>query len=273
MRYTSSTKMTGFRADHPLSNEIIGRYAPSILATEPHQSRTDAYRFIPTIEVLDSLRSEGFQPFEVRQTKVRDDSRREFTKHVVRLRHPDAIGTREEAPELLLLNSHDGTSSYRLMAGFFRFVCSNGLVAGDICGDIRVRHSGRIVDDVIEGAVRVLDDVKLAGDRIDAYRSISLDRDEQQLLARSALMLRWNGEPPITTDQALRVRRAEDVRSDLWTTFNRIQENLTQGGLQARSATGRRVRTKPVTGIDQDVKLNRSLWSLADGMAKLKAAA
>jgi len=51
---------------------------------------------------------------------------------------------------------------------------------------------------------------------------------------------------------------------------NRVQENLTQGGLVARSATGRRQRTRAIQGIDQNVKVNRALWLLAEGMKQLK---
>ena len=53
--------------------------------------------------------------------------------------------------------------------------------------------------------------------------------------------------------------------------FNRTQENLTKGGLSGRSANGRRQQTRPVQGIDQNVRLNRSLWLLADGLRQLKA--
>jgi hypothetical protein len=44
-----------------------------------------------------------------------------------------------------------------------------------------------------------------------------------------------------------------------------------QGGLLGRAANGRRQRTRPVQGIDQNVRLNRALWLLADGMRRLKA--
>jgi hypothetical protein len=64
----------------------------------------------------------------------------------------------------------------------------------------------------------------------------------------------------------------------LWTTFNRVQENVIRGGLSARAPAtiengrrvrGRRVTTREVTGIDQDVKLNKSLWILGERMAEL----
>jgi hypothetical protein len=56
------------------------------------------------------LRKEGFQPFIACQTRVRADDKRAHTKHMVRLRHADQI-TGREANEIILLNSHDGSSS------------------------------------------------------------------------------------------------------------------------------------------------------------------
>ncbi|MEE1707246.1 DUF932 domain-containing protein, partial [Pseudomonas aeruginosa] len=62
-----------------------------------------------------------------------------------------------------------------------------------------------------------------------------------------------------------------DNRADLWSVFNRTQENLIRGGLLGRGGNGRRQRTRPVQGIDQDLRLNRALWLLADGLRQLKA--
>ncbi|RSC92822.1 DUF932 domain-containing protein, partial [Pandoraea apista] len=75
----------------------------------------------------------------------------------------------------------------------------------------------------------------------------------------------------ITESQILMPRRFDDRRPDLWSVFNRTQENLTQGGLRGRSANGRRHQTRPVQGIDQNIRLNRALWLLADGMRQWKA--
>ena len=82
------------------------------------------------LTTAETLRQEGFEPFMVCQTRVRHEGRRDFTKHMLRLRHASQINGRE-ANEIILLNSHDGTSSYQMLAGMFRFVCSNGLVCGD----------------------------------------------------------------------------------------------------------------------------------------------
>jgi hypothetical protein len=270
-RFSTSSKQSAYRSNNPLSNEQIASFAPSVLADTAHESRGDRYTFIPTLQVIDGLRNEGFQPFEVRQTNCRDLAKREFTKHMVRLRHPDAIASQGEVPELVLINSHDGTSSYQLLAGFFRFVCSNGLIAGDIQSDVRVRHSGNVVHDVIEGSFKVLDNVKQISNSIDEFKSITLNRSEQELFANTALQLRWDDKAPVTAERVLQANRHEDVSSDLWTTFNRVQENMIKGGVSGRTTTGRRMHTRGVSGVNENVKLNRALWSLADGMAKLKS--
>jgi hypothetical protein len=74
---------------------------------------------------------------------------------MMRLRHASQING-AEANEIVLLNSHDGTSSYQMLAGMFRFVCSNGLVCGDTVADVRVPHKGDVAGSVIEGAFEVL---------------------------------------------------------------------------------------------------------------------
>ena len=110
-RFSTSSNQSAFRSHNPLSNDQIAQYAPSVLAESAHESRGERYTFIPTIDVIEGLRREGFQPFEVRQTRVRDQSKREHTKHLVRLRHESAIVSADEVPEIVLLNSHDGSSS------------------------------------------------------------------------------------------------------------------------------------------------------------------
>ena len=97
---------------------------------------------------------------------------------------------------------------------------------------------------------------------------------EQRLFAHAALQLRYDTADkaaPITEAQALAAHRTADTDNDLWSTFNRVQENLVRGGTRF-TTNGRRNRTRAVTGIDQNVKLNRALWQLAEGMKALKRA-
>lgn len=271
-----STRFAGNRyelnSQQPLSNDAIRRVAPSIFGAEAHRSRSTRYSYIPTGDILGGLRKEGFQPFMVAQCRSRDASRKEFTKHMLRLRHASQITARAEVPEIILINSHDGTSSYQMLAGTFRFVCANGMVCGNLIDDIRIPHKGNVSGEVIEGAYKVLGQFETVENSIEAMKAETLSEGEQLAMARAALALRYEeGRAPVSEDQILDLQRREDNRNDLWTVFNRVQENLIRGGQWGRSPASRRnVTTRAITGIDQGVKLNRALWILAEEMQKLR---
>jgi hypothetical protein len=274
-RFKSGTQV--FRSEAPLTEEQMRSVAPSIFAAGKHASRSERYTYIPTIEVLRGLRHEGFEPFMVAQGKSRTEGRNEFTKHMIRMRHAGQASASQEANEIILINSHDGASSYQMLAGVFRFVCCNGLVVGDVANDIRIPHKGNVQGEVIEGAVRVLSDFEAVDESKDAMKAIELQPEEQAAFATAALTLRYGerGESqppaPISAEQLLHARRPEDLGHSLWTTFQRIQENAVRGGQPGRSAQGRRMRTREVASIDRGVSLNRALWVLAEEMRKLKA--
>nr|WP_282808391.1 DUF932 domain-containing protein [Hafnia alvei] len=232
------------------------------------------YTYIPTITLLDKLRAEGFQPFYACQTRVRDEDKRGHTKHLLRLRREEGIAiTGKEVPEIILLNSHDGSSSYQMLPGMFRFACANGLICGHSFGEVRVPHKGDVTGKVIEGAYEVLGIFDDVADDMEAMKSISLTPNEQSLFARAALTYRYEEHDkfPITESQLLTPRRWEDKKDDLWTTFQRVQENMIKGGLSGRNEKGKRTRTRAVKGIDGDIKLNRALWLIAENFKDHKA--
>jgi len=264
------------RSDSPLAEDQMRSAAPSIFAPGKHQSRSDRYAYIPTIDVLRGLRKEGFEPFMVAQSRSRIEGKTEYTKHLIRMRHAGLLSARPEANEIILINSHDGASSYQMLAGVFRFVCCNGLVCGTVSNDIRIPHKGNVQDDVIEGAFRVLDDFEAVDTSTEAMKCLTLNDAEERAFATAALALRYgertDGQPPapITAEQLVEARRPEDLGHSLWTTFQRVQENAMRGGQPGRSTQGRRIRTREVASIDRGVSLNRALWVLAEEMRKLK---
>lgn len=287
MSYVTSSFRSGsrFGANPELSNDKLMSIAPSIFATQAHDSRSSKYAYIPTSMVLDGMRKEGFVPVRAHQGRSRVEGKAEFTKHMIRFRHSSFIGTEalgQIIPEIVLVNSHDGTSAYHLMAGLFRIACLNGLIrCQSTTSDIRVPHKGNVVDNVIEGAFTVIEDSKGAVEQAEAWGSLRLTSDERQIMADAAHVLRFgdaegNVDTAIEPRQLLRPRRIEDRDETLWTTHNVIQENVIRGGLSAwqRDANNRqrRVTTREVRNIDGDVKLNRALWLLSERMASLKAA-
>lgn len=263
-----------------LSNEQLQRVAPSIFATQPWGEVSDKYSFVPTIGVVDEMRSAGFMPVKAMQSRSRIADKREFTKHVIRFRHQDylqrAVG--DELPEIVLVNSHDRSSGFQLSAGVFRLVCSNGMVVKSASfDDISVRHSGDVAGLVVEGSARIIDQMPEIMDNMQRMKGIVLSQPERELYAKAALELRYpssdDNSAPIVPGSLLHVRRFEDRKDDLWTTFNVVQENFIRGGVRGRSVSGRRMSTRPIASVSEDIRLNKALWVLTEKLRELKEGA
>jgi hypothetical protein len=270
----------------PLTIEQIGQRAPSALAVRPYEEMSARYAYVPTLPIIQGMIAAGFQPFSATQSRCRIAGKADFTKHMLRFRHQDVgpLAVGDVIPEVVLINSHDGASCFKLIAGLFRLVCSNGLMVSDGEVDsIAVRHTGNVLQSVVDGSHRLIGDAQKSLGTVQRWAQLQLTDGEQHAFASAAHTLRFADSEgktttPITPDQLLAPRRYADNGNDLWKTFNRIQENVIAGGLSAvqRDANGRRVRrvsTRRIAGIDQDARLNRSLWQLAERMAELKGAA
>jgi hypothetical protein len=123
----------------------------------------------------------------------------------------------------------------------------------------------------VAASFRILEYVPKLGALIDRFRNRRLDDNEALIFARNALLLRYDSleQSPIDARTLLTLRRAEDQGSDLWTTFNRVQENLVRGGLSdgRRNRLGRLRTLRALSGIDSKIGLNKGLWSLAEQTA------
>jgi len=270
------------RFDHsrPLTEDELHQLAPSVFATTAHSSRSERFRPIPTIDVVRRLATEGFHVVDAMQSKARTLDRKDFTKHMLRLRRfgddkDYVIG--DTIFEILLRNANDGSAAYDLLAGLFKILCLNGMVAdvGQLDA-LRVRHTGDVESQVIEGSFKVLEQAEAALEAPRVWSGITLVPDEREQFATEAHRLRFaNHDGEVTTAirpmQLLEPRRPQDCGTDLWKTFNVTQENIIKGGLTAEgvdaAARRRTFRSRAIRGVDQDVKLNRALFVLADKVA------
>lgn len=266
------------RTGEPLALEAIAERVPSIFAEEKHSSRSEKYSFIPTFQLLTEMHKEGFFPMEVRQGGSRDEQKRGFTKHLLRFRQQGTVPVVGDTfPEIVLINSHDGTSSYHLNAGWFRLVCSNGMVVSEQAGpSIKVPHRGN-VSDVIEASFKVVEGFSQQKESIEQMAALQLTGPEQEAFASAAAVLRFDEEHQVQPRQLLSLHRSADDGSDLWRTLNRVQENIIQGGIRTESINSQgnvvRRRSRAVNGILENIKLNQALWTLAENMQQLKLAA
>lgn len=274
--------------DFEISTDAMRANAPSIFAGEAHSEVSDRYGFVPTIQVIEGLKAEGWLPVDATQKNVRHADKQDFTKHLIRFRRlGDDIRVGDSAVELLLTNSHDRSAAFVLHAGIFRMACANGIVIADSTfNKVSVRHNQNALDDVIEGSYRVMEEVPLITNEVESMQGVQLTQAEQKVFANAALgymMPELNEEDSkiITSrealvTQALRPKRSSDTGADLWSTYNVVQEKAIRGGLTSHKVNAkgryRRNTTRAVKSIDKDVKLNKALWEMAVQMKELKAA-
>jgi len=276
--------------NEPLSDEQINEAAPSAFATQPWVETSERYVFIPTSDIIAGMRNAGFLPYFATQSTSRIPGKKFFTKHMVRFRpvNPTEAITKvgDTFVESILINSHDRTSLFDMGLGAFRLTCLNGAsVSEGLAENIRIRHTGDILSAVIDATTKLIAQAPKVVNAINTWKTINLRPEEALVLAEQAHSLRFDDSPvgaQISADRLLVPRRREDNGTDLWSTFNRIQENAIRGGLKTFRAGGRdendryvaprRGRTQPVAGISQNQALNKALWSLAEKMAELKTA-
>jgi hypothetical protein len=148
----------------------------------------------------------------------------------------------------------------------WRAVCMNGLIVSrGAFPEVYVPHRGDVVDEVVTGALRLVERFDSLAAQVERMESRHLARDEQLRFAEQALAIRF-ADPAhcgILPSQLLTIRRPEDLGDDLFTLLNRTQENLLRGGLIRRTELGRLARTRRVTSLKEDVRINSQLWDLA----------
>jgi Domain of unknown function (DUF932) len=271
-----ATSKTSFINQRPeLSEDSLRSLAPSVFAASPLPDVSKRYALVPTAQIVSRLRQSGWSPVEAFEQRIKLEGRRGFQKHLLRFQRRDVVPVKGEfTPELVLVNSHDRSSAYQLHAGLFRFVCGNGMIVADSTFErVSIRHSGFTTDEVIEASFTLLDRIPAITARVEAFQQRHLTSPEASSFAEAALRLRFEDadKAPITPGKLLATRRHEDAGGDLWHVFNRVQENLLQGGqreLSRRREDGRRFpRTRAISGLDQNVRLNRELWNLAERLA------
>lgn len=237
-----------------------------VLATHAADDLSKRYEFIDSHEVIERMAQEGYY---VAAASVANPRRREalFAKHSIDFRHENAREINGAVPRILFVNSHDGSSSAQLLAGVYRFVCSNGLVVGHTVEQARIRHSGDAAAALIERVRGIARNTSGLYEKIDRWSKVDLSTEKARTFARYAGFLRFGADGMYSPEELLGVRREEDDAGNLWSVFNRVQENAVRGGLSGLTRTGRAATSRPLSDISRDVDFNSQLWTLAEEFA------
>ncbi len=256
------------QANRPvLTDHDLRHRAPAVFAAGPATGTSAAYTFISASRVLAGLREAGFEPVAAHQVPARRRPA-DVGRHAIRFSTPLAnVQLADAIPELVLLNSHDGSSAYELRAGLFRPLCTNGLLValGEFAA-IRVSHRGPVVERVVSGALEICGRLTNLRPVVERMVEKRLTSGMQVHFAAEAMALRYPvlAEAGCAVEQLLRARRAADAGSDLWSVYNVVQENVIQGGVLRHAASGRLTRTRKIRAIREDVRINVGLWAIAE---------
>lgn len=248
----------------------------SALATHASPRMSGRYGFVPTNEIVDAFSRDGWVLTKGTEAKVRTYARQGLQRHLLRFAHESQLGLGvHERIETILVNSHDGTSSLQIGAGIFRMACANGIVVADnTVASIRLGHHKLEMDTVLNSAHTILGQAQKVSEVIECWKGTHISKEDAFHLAEQGIKLRWPDvtSQPISPFVALGVNRQADVGDDLWTVFNRVQENVIRGGQHDNSrmtAFGKRFRaTRSVKSLTEDVRINKGLWAIASTFAQ-----
>ena len=264
----------------PLTQERIAQLAPAVYSTTKAGRLTDRYVSLHTSDIIPVLADYGYEPVQAAQKRSRMVDAVDHASHMVAFAKPatddESVGIR---PEIILYNSHDGTGSVKLFAGCFRFICSNGIIAGNGFQS-RVYHSKALsgFEDMLR---KTVDTLPTLMERMERLRGITLTIDDAYDIAQRGVATRWDmfdGQTKgvfatqTTVNNVLQPQRVQDNMMDAFTVFNRIQEGVIRGNafvksLNATHPEGHMRKARNVSSIKEHVRINAELWDIADAIA------
>jgi len=254
-------------------DDIVAR-VPSALASTHDGRRSDLYTFVPTLDIINSMESNGWGVVAAKVPKARKSASRDFGIHQLEFQERGAVAlvdprvpdSKAIFPRIHILNSHNGTSRFQVLAGLYTLVCSNGLIVSTASvGEFSTRHTGSFN---AEDAFRTVEQFRAAmsgiGDTMQLWSGLQLSPTEADEFALAAARIRWNDPADAIPSPAyiLAPHREADVGRDLWRVFNVAQENLIGGGFKRATREARKV-----TNLRESIRINSELWNLAETTA------
>jgi len=261
-----------------LSIDTINSLAPAVFAKTKHERLTDRYVSLHTSDLIPVLQDYGYEPVQAAQKRSHKNNNTEHAAHMLAFANPHYDdGTDGVRPEIILYNSHDGTGSIKLFAGAFRFICSNGIVAGEGFQS-RMYHNKSALsgfEDMLSKTVKTLPTLM---ERIERLRSIQWSSAYAYEMAKRGLATRWEEYAGQKTgaystgrsiDDALKINRIADDKMDAFTVFNRIQESVVRGKVFVKSVTEKQPegclrKARPINSVKEGIRVNTELWNIAE---------
>ena len=272
-----------------LSSDQIYTKAPAVYAHDYSEELSNKYGNFNSAHAIEVMNDHGYGVTQSAQVQGRTADADAHGQHLMAFaKRNDVSATAEQQPEIIFYNSHDGKSSMKLFAGVYRFICSNGIIAGEGFDQRMVHYKSNLdsFEDLLTYTTAKLENVTGFTEKL---QRIIPDEKAINNFSKQALSTRYdyfentnNYRPSLeeldgnmfdarAISQALRPTRAEDMADDAWTIFNRVQETVLRGGFQILGPRKRYNRkfvgykdAKAITSVKENVSINRKLWDIAE---------
>jgi len=259
-----------------LTTDQIKANAPQAFAATPKPGVSQKYSFLPTARIIEDMNRLGWQVNQAKSNRSRTALNAEYGNHIVKFFHPDVFmkdqdGNVEAYVNIVVMNNHMGTGSFKFEMGIFRLVCENGLIIKDKdMGGFNMRHSGYSFEQLQETLNQAMEQLPQVVGKINSYNQVIMSKEAQKDFAQQAFQLRSYQDRQLTEAELvefLQPRRAQDQGDSLWVILNRVQESVLKGGYHITNKKDKLRRAKSIKNIQQDIKLNQQIWELAETFA------
>jgi len=174
-----------------LSTADIWDNCPAAFTKSKSPELSGRYGFVDTAAAISILNDHGWNPVRAVQKPSRLSENIPFQDHMISFAATDN-NDRENQPNIILYNSHNGKSALKLFIGVYRMLCSNGIIAGDSLFESKMRHSATTANGFSNLIQSQSDNVPALMDKIDGMQNQILDHDQIVDFAYDAVNLRWD---------------------------------------------------------------------------------
>lgn len=252
-----------------LTLDEIRTRAPAVFAETKAEHLTDRYAQLKTADFIPVLADYGYEVTQAAQSRKKSKAGLEHKHHFVAFTNMKDEGVNGVRPEIILFNSHEGSSAVKLFSGAFRFICSNQIIRGEGSQSKLYHNTSSIArfENLLQDTIQRLPETLT---RVEQMKQISADAFDVNSLAKKAFLTRWNENQfseEYTIDSMLNVRRMEDAKNDFWTIWNRLQESTLRNGtsIQRVQPDGSvKIRTAcAISNPKEHIRINSDLWDIA----------
>jgi len=237
----------------------------SICLNQTSHIGSNKFGFISSANLVQTLENKGLKLADVVESKIKKDKEKRlgYQKHVIRFN--TGISNTHGNLQLLAINSHEGSSALTFRLGFFRLVCSNGLIIGsDLIPQVKVRHTSNGLLKLDNAIDEVMEYQTAAKESMERMIDTKVDLETFEKLKREALKIRLGEKYSDNIVPLFEVKRWEDNKEDLFSVFNVIQENVIRTGFYAlNKETNAATKIRAIKGMESNVILNNALFNKA----------